>query len=192
MKKILITGANGFVGSHLIEYVLENHPDYIVCAMLRAHTSGMDNVNHIKSDRIKWVECDLTDIHSVENLFKEATFEKVFHLAAQSFVPASYTSPTQTVNVNINGTINLLEAVRKHDKEAVVVVVSSSEVYGHQTKPPTKETEPFDPISPYAFSKCGQDLLGTMYNKIYGLNFAGVTTVPVLLLIRIESERISE
>ena len=170
MKKILITGANGFVGSHFIEYILENHPQHIISAVQRAHTSGMDNVKHIKNNRVKWIECDLTDTHAVDVLFNEAPFEKIFHLAAQSFVPASYNSPTHTVDVNINGTINLLEAVRKRDPNTVIVIVSSSEVYGHQTKPPTKETEPFDPISPYAFSKCGQDLLGTMYHKIYGLN----------------------
>lgn len=169
MKKILLTGANGFVGSHFIEYILDNHPDYIICAMHRAHTSSMENVKHIKSERVKWIECDLLDTHSVDKLFEESPFEKIFHLAAQSFVPASYNAPAHTVNVNINGTINLLEAVKKYDPEAVVVVVSSSEVYGHQTNPPTKETEPFDPISPYAFSKCGQDLVASMYHKIYGL-----------------------
>ncbi len=169
MKKVLITGANGFVGSHLIEYILENHPDYMVCCMQRAHTSSMKNVEHIKSDRIIWVECDLTDSHNVERLFKEYSFNKIFHLAAQSYVPASFSAPSATIEANIIGTINLLEAVNKYNKDAVILICSSSEVYGHQVNTPTSESEPFDPLSPYALSKVGQDLAGRMYHKCYGL-----------------------
>jgi GDP-mannose 4,6-dehydratase len=169
MNKILITGANGFVGSHLIEYILNNHSDYMVCAMYRSHTSDMKNVEHIQSDRLEWVKCDLTDANDVSELFKENTYSKIFHLAAQSFVPASFTAPAHTIQANVIGTINLLEAVRKYNKDAVVMICSSSEVYGHQVHIPTVETEPFDPISPYALSKCGQDLAGTMYAKVYGL-----------------------
>jgi len=168
-RKVLITGANGFVGSHLIEYILKNHPDYIVCAVHRSHRSSMKNVEHIKSERVKWIECDLTDSHSVEQLFLKDRYERIFHLAAQSYVPMSYKAPTHTLQVNIIGTVNLFEAVRKYNRLAIVMNCSSSEVYGHSTRIPTREIEPFDPISPYALSKCGQDLAGRTYAKMYNL-----------------------
>ncbi len=169
MKNVLITGSNGFVGSHMLDYILENHPEYEIFAMKRAHTSDMGNVKHLKNSKITWAYCELVDTNNVNNLFKEVKFDKIFHLAAQSYVPASYSAPTVTMESNIIGTINLLEAVKTYNKEAVVHICSSSEVYGHQVNPPTTEEEKFDPISPYALSKVGQDLAGTMYHKMYGL-----------------------
>ncbi|KKK84486.1 hypothetical protein LCGC14_2782840, partial [marine sediment metagenome] len=73
------------------------------------------------------------------------------------------------MNVNINGTINLLEAVRNYNQEAVVHICGSSEAYGHNTNNPTKETEPYAPLSPYALSKVCQEQAGMMYNRVYGL-----------------------
>lgn len=167
--KCLITGANGFVGSHLIEYILENHPNYEVWGMYRSHTSSFDNVEHIRNPRLKWVQCDLLDPHSLNKIFKENIFDKVFHLAAQSAVPTSYTSPAHTLSVNGIGTINLLEAIREYNPNTIVYICSSSEVYGHNVEIPTKETSPYNPLSPYALSKVTEELAAQIYNKCYGL-----------------------
>jgi len=167
--KCLITGANGFVGSYMIEYILKNHPEYEIYGMYRSHTSSFENVEHIKDKKVIWVECDIVDIHSVNNLFKKHKFDKIFHLAANSFVPASYEAPSSTIEANVIGTINMLEAVKVYNEDATILICSSSEVYGHQVHTPTTEEETFDPISPYALSKVGQDLAGKMYHKMYGL-----------------------
>ena len=169
---ILVTGATGFVGSYLIEYALAKRCN--VYGMKRAFTTSTKNIDHIKSDKLIWVDCDLKDHDNVDELLKSTVFERIFHLAAQTYVPASYHAPSNTMEVNIIGTVNLLESVRKYNKDAVVMVCSSSEVYGHQINIPTKETEPFAPLSPYAVSKCTQDMLGTLYHKIYGLK----TVIP--------------
>lgn len=164
---ILITGATGFAGSYLIEYALAE--GCTVYGMKRAFTTSTKNIDHIKSDKLIWVDCDLKDHNNVDELLRSIVFERIFHLAAQTYVPASYHAPGNTMEVNIIGTVNLLESVRKYNKYATVMICSSSEVYGHQINIPTKESEPFAPLSPYAVSKCTQDILGTLYHRIYEL-----------------------
>lgn len=171
MKNVIITGANGFIGSHLIEYILENHPEYMIHGMKRHFRSDMSNVDHIDDKRLKWEVADLTDAHAVETMIKKRRYEKCFHLAAQSYVPDSFTNPAATINANIIGTLNLLEAFRKHNKDTIIHIASSSESYGQPTKKdlPIKETCPFRPQSPYGVSKAGTDLLSRQYFDTYGL-----------------------
>lgn len=167
--KALITGITGFAGSHLAEYLLENHPDVSVYGTYRWR-SRMDNVEHLDK-RIHLVECDLRDYFSVHKAVEESRPDVVFHLAAQSFVPSSWTAPTETLTTNIAGQTNLFEAIRAHQLDPVVQIACSSEQYGLvlPDEVPIKETNPLRPLSPYAVSKVGQDYLGYQYFQSYGL-----------------------
>jgi len=169
MKKILITGATGFVGSHLIEYILHNHPEYEIVATKRRR-SDMQNVKHLTSQRIKWVDCNMEDYSNVENMFvATGPYEKCFHLAAQSYVKASWDSPAETIITNTIGTLNLLEVSRKHSKDTIIQIAGSSEEYGFQEKFPLVEDMFLRPLSPYAVSKVSEENLAYQYFKSYGL-----------------------
>ena len=165
----LITGITGFVGSHLAEYILDQHQEVAVHGTKRWR-SPRDNIRHIQ-DRVQLHDCDLRDLASLITVFKQVKPDVIFHLAAQSFVQTSYSAPADTIDTNVTGTLNLLEAVRICDIDPVIHVCSSSEVYGQVTEKdiPIKEDCPLRPVSPYAVSKVGEDMLGFMYYQAYGL-----------------------
>lgn len=167
--RALITGITGFVGSHLADYILNNHKGVSVYGIKRWR-SPKDNIIHI-IDKIHLYECDLTDINSVIKVLEEIKPDVVFHLAAQSYVPASYIYPATTLHTNVIGTANLLEAIRILKLDPVIHICSSSEVYGQVTEKdvPIKEDCPLRPVSPYGVSKVAEDMLGYMYFKAYGL-----------------------
>ena len=169
MQKVLITGITGFVGSHLAEYLLTK-PDIVVYGTIRWR-SRKENIAEI-ADKINLVDCDLKDAHSVDKVISEIKPDKIFHLAAQSYVPASWQQPAETFQTNVIGQINLLEAVRKHCKDCVVQIAGSSEEYGlvYPTETPIRETNDLRPISPYGVSKVAQDYSAYQYFKSYGLN----------------------
>jgi GDP-4-dehydro-6-deoxy-D-mannose reductase len=108
--RVLITGITGFAGSHLAEFLLERG-DIEVFGTYRWR-SRMDNINHLL-DRIKLIECDLKDATAVRKAISEAKPEKIFHLAAQSFVPSSWNAPAETFLINVISTINLLETIKE-------------------------------------------------------------------------------
>jgi len=170
-KLVLITGSNGMVGSTLIDYILENHKDYKVIACIRRH-SNLENVAHLKNnDRIIFEQFNLEDAHEVEKTIEHYQPCKIFHLGAQSFVPQSWKSPSETFDTNVIGTINILEAVRRFVSECVVQIAGSSEEYGlvYPEETPIKESNPLRPLSPYGVSKVAQENLGFVYYKSYGL-----------------------
>ncbi len=167
MIKVLITGITGFVGSHLADYILDKGEVYGI----KRWRSPMDNINHIK-DKIKLYDCDLTDLSSVIHVINEIRPDRIYHLAAQSYVPASYSYPAKTLMDNGLGTLNLLEAVRITNQNPFIHICSSSEVYGQVKKneTPITESNPFRPASPYAVSKVTEDMYGWMYYTAYGMN----------------------
>lgn len=167
--KVLITGITGFVGSHLADYILDNHPEVEVFGMKRWR-SPIENIEHIK-DKLQLYNCDLRDLSSLITTLKEVTPDKIFHLAAQSYVPYSYVAPVDTLTTNIVGTANLLEAVRLTEQDSLIHICSSSEVYGQVRKEdvPIKESCPFNPASPYGVSKVAEDMLGLQYYTAYGM-----------------------
>jgi GDP-mannose 4,6-dehydratase len=167
--RVLITGITGFVGSHLVEYILANHPQTEIHGIKRWR-SPKDNIRHVL-DKVKLYDCDLRDLGSLIRVFGEVKPDVIFHLAAQSFVPTSYNAPADTLDTNVIGTCNLLEAVRILKLDPVIHICSSSEVYG-QVKPddlPIRESCPLRPVSPYAVSKVGEDMLAFMYWQAYKL-----------------------
>ncbi|HUW21807.1 MAG TPA: GDP-mannose 4,6-dehydratase [Candidatus Bathyarchaeia archaeon] len=168
MKKVLITGITGFVGSHLAELLLSKN-DYQVFGTARPR-SNTENISHLL-DKIKIFSADILDSHSIYTLIKKVQPDYIFHLAAQSFVPASWTSPATTMEANVLGSVNLFEAIRKSDFDPVIQIACSSEEYGlvKKSELPVNEDNPFRPLSPYAVSKVAMDLLGYQYFKSYGM-----------------------
>lgn len=168
MTKVLITGITGFAGSYLAEYLL-GKKDVRVFGIKRWR-SKLDNLTGI-SDKIVLRECDIKDYSSVQEILGEVKPEMIFHLAAQSFVPTSWNAPSETLDTNIIGELNIFEAVRRLGINPLIHVAGSSEEYGAVRKEdlPIKETTLLNPLSPYAVSKVGQDLLAYQYNKSYGL-----------------------
>jgi len=167
--RVLITGITGFAGSHLAEYILAQHPEAEVFGIVRWR-SRMENVLHIR-DKIELYEADLKDMVSLQGCLAHVKPDRIFHLAAQSFVPASWRCPAETFAINAIGQVNLFEAVLSLKLSPRIHVAGSSEEYGHVNpqEVPMKETNPLRPLSPYAVSKVAQDLLGYQYYQSYGL-----------------------
>lgn len=167
--KVLITGITGFAGSHLAEYLLEEHPQVVVKGTYRWR-SRMENLENVHG-KVELLEADLRDFSSVHRLLAEVRPDVIFHLAAQSFVPSSWTAPNDTLTTNISSQVNIFEAVRVLGLDPVIQIACSSEEYGlvlpHET--PIKETNPLRPLSPYAVSKVAQDLMAYQYFQSYGL-----------------------
>lgn len=166
--RVLITGITGFVGSHLAEYALGQGADVVGAVRLR---SKSDNIEHLR-DRLTLINCDLRDLSSVRSLLEQARADYIVHLAAQSFVGASWEMPTETLLTNAISQMNLFEAIRQLGAAARFLVIGSSEEYGlvYADELPIRETNPLRPLSPYAVSKVTQDLMGFQYWKSYGLD----------------------
>jgi GDP-4-dehydro-6-deoxy-D-mannose reductase len=196
--RVLITGVTGMAGSHLAEYLL-TRPELEVFGTYRWR-SRMDNLEDViaagKVNRIaaggnvrsaeelaKRIEgearpsclnlilADLADPSSMRRLIAGLRPDRIFHLAAQSFVPASWDAPAETMHLNVVGQINLFEAIRDAGLDPLVHVAGSSEEYGLvlPDEVPMKESNPFRPLSPYAVSKVAQELLAWQYYRSYGL-----------------------
>ena len=165
--RLLITGITGFVGSHMAEYALSRGALVFGSSRWRSKT---ENVEHLRS-RITLIESDLRDLSSVRGLVESANPSHVIHLAAQSFVGASWQTPAETLSTNIIAQVNVLEAIRALRIEPRILAVGSSEEYGmvYEDELPIRETNPLRPLSPYAVSKVAQDLMGYQYFRSYGL-----------------------
>ncbi len=169
VRRVLITGITGFVGSHLAEYILREHPGVEVYGLCRWR-SPKDSIEAIR-ERIHVLEADLTDLGSLIRVLQEVCPQWIFHLAAQSYVRTSFNSPVDTIVTNVVGTTNLLEAVRITKQDPLIHICSSSEVYGQVTEKdiPITETCPLRPASPYAVSKIGEDMVSLQYFLSYGI-----------------------
>ena len=177
MKRALITGITGMVGSHLADFILEN-TDWEVHGMTR-WADSTKNIDHLASkinekDRVFLHNADLNDFASLISLVNKVQPDFIFHLAAQSYPKTSFDSPLETLQTNIMGTCALLEAVRVSKinlENTVIHVCASSEVFGRvpAEKLPIHEDVNFHPASPYAISKVGTDLIGRFYAEAYGM-----------------------
>ena len=168
MKTILVTGGAGFLGSHLCDRLIDAG-DEVICVD-NFFTGRKDNIRHL-SGRVNFHDGDLRDLASLISLLSTTKPEIIFHLAAQSYVKTSYAAPSDTVDTNVIGTVNLLEAVRITGLQPIIHICSSSEVYGQveEENVPIKEDCPLRPVSPYAVSKVGEDMAAYMYWKAYGI-----------------------
>lgn len=176
-ERILITGVTGFVGSHLADYILGQFPGVQLWATKRYHLSRLDNVLHIK-DRLQWVDCDLTDPISVREMIGQVRPDRIFHMAAESFVSPSWRHPHRYMDVNYSATVNVLDAIRLHQLPTRILLPGSGEEYGeiHESEIPITEETPLRPVNPYAVTKIAQDLIGFVYFKSYGTKVIRVRT----------------
>ena len=169
----MITGIGGFVASHLANYLLEKGEE--VYGTYR-WTEDISRIEKIK-EKIKIIPADLLDLSSLIRAIADNYPDYIFHLAAQSYVPDSFTNPIVTVETNTVGTVNLLEAVRiikdyiNKDYDPVIHACSSSEFYGRveEYEIPITENHPMRPGNQYAIGKIGADAAGYFYYKYYGL-----------------------
>lgn len=171
MKKALVTGADGFIGSHLVETLLEK--GYEVRAFVCYNSFGswgwLDTLPKEKLNHIEIFAGDIRDPNGVREAMKGA--DQVFHLAALIAIPFSYHSPDSYVDTNIKGTLNVLQAARGLNTEKVMVT-STSEVYGTAQYVPIDEKHPFQGQSPYSASKIGADRLAESFYRSFELPVA--------------------
>ncbi len=191
--KVLVTGITGFAGSHLAEYLLtlEGVEVYGACRW----RSRLDNLGDLqragrlnniveenisnaetlqrkaKANLVNLMQGDISDPTSMKRLVESVRPERIFHLAAQSYVPASWNAPAETFHINAIGQINLFEAILGAGLSPRVHIAGSSEEYGlvFENETPMKETNPLRPLSPYAVSKVAQEMLAWQYFRSYGL-----------------------
>ena len=173
MTTSLITGIGGFVASHLADLLVEKGEEVIGTYRW---TEDLNKIKHIL-DKIILVPADLLDLSSLIRVIADHKPDYIFHLAAQSYVPDSFTNPIITVETNTIGTVNLLEAIRltkdyiDKNYNPIIHVCSSSEFYGKvdENEIPITEKHPMRPGNQYAIGKIGADAAGYFYNKYYGL-----------------------
>lgn len=196
--RVLITGITGMAGSHLAEYALglgnvqvfgtyrwrsrmDNLHDLMAAGKLGFVAEGgnitscrdLERCIDEQADprRVSLIQADMADPSSMKRVIGAVRPDRIFHLAAQSYVPASWNAPAETLRLNIIGQVNLLEAVRDSGLSLMIHIAGSSEEYGlvYPDEVPIRENNPLRPLSPYAVSKVGQELLAWQYFRSYGL-----------------------
>jgi len=171
----LVTGGAGFIGSHVCERLLQmGHRVWVLDDLNGFYDPGLKRRNLAELQALggffTFVEGDLVDRATVEKLCAEVRFDQVIHLAARAGVRPSLQEPALYQRVNVEGTVNVLEAARLHGIKKVIIA-SSSSVYGVNAKVPFSEDDPaVRPISPYAASKLACEALGHVYHHTYGLD----------------------
>src|SRR5437868_3714089 len=193
--RVLITGITGMAGSFLAEYLADHHPDLEVFGTFRWR-SKLDNLQDLRNGgklnvldegqrvtdqaslrrfvrprQVTVIDCELQDASAVRGVVRAVQPERVFHLAAQSFVPTSWTAPAATLTNNIVSEVNLFEAIREARLDPVIHIAGSSEEYGlvYPDEAPITESNPMRPLSPYAVSKVAQETLAIQYFRSYGM-----------------------
>ncbi|MFX0103091.1 MAG: GDP-mannose 4,6-dehydratase [Candidatus Hodarchaeota archaeon] len=172
--KILITGAGGFIGSHLVDFCLSKGHEVLATVepgkkLFNLEHLLKDGKPYIPSFEYKFV--DVRDAKKIDGIIGEMQPDGIFHMAAQSYVKPSWEDPATTFDTNIVGTVNIFEPVKKHELSTKIIVACSSAEYGTITKEdvPIKETLPLQPLHPYGISKVGQDLLARQYFLNFGI-----------------------
>ncbi len=167
MPRALITGITGQDGSYLAELLLGK--GYEVWGVVRrASTESYERIEHLR-DRLRFVQADLLDQPSLVAALQEAEPEEVYNLAAQSFVPTSWTQPVLTAEFTAVGVTRMLEAIRQVDPSIRFYQASSSEMYGRVLETPQSESTPFYPRSPYGVAKVYGHYITVNYRESYGM-----------------------
>ncbi len=173
--KVLVTGIDGFVGSHAAEFLLGTGG----VDLYGTHYPGQKtlNIDHLKG-RVRLHEADVADAEAMRGIFAAVRPEKVIHLAGQAFVPAALSDPVGTFRVNVMGGVAVLDAARRQAESAGtgpdLLLVSSGEVYGNARTEPVTEDSPLRPENPYAASKASIDLIAQEYRRSFGVRVSVV------------------
>ncbi len=167
-KQVLVTGANGFVGSWLTDYLVSYGANVIVLEKEVLKDSIFEQKN--LRTKCKIISGVLEDFELMQQIMREHEIEIIFHLAAQTQVTDAYKDPFTTMESNVRGTYNLLEAIRRHKPNARVIVASSDKAYGSHEKLPYTEDFALQGRGPYDVSKSCIDLIAQSYHQTYGLH----------------------
>lgn len=166
--RIFITGITGLIGSHLADYLI-TLPDVEVIGFKRWRADDRA-IRHL-GDRIRLIEGDIEDAFSIATALESARPDRIYHLAAQSYPSESWAAPVATLQANVIGTVNVLEAARRFAPESQIHIAGSAASYGliRPEDVPISEDRPLKPLSPYGVSKAAQEMLGYQYAQSYGL-----------------------
>lgn len=178
MRKIVITGGAGFIGSHVVRRFIKNYPDYLIYNLdALTYAGNLENIVDIEDyPNYKFIKGDITDADFINEFFQEERFDGVIHLAAESHVDRSITDPLAFVKTNVIGTVNLLNATKNIWKDNLenkrFYHVSTDEVYGTLGDEGffTEKTS-YNPNSPYSASKASSDHFVRAYGETYGLPY---------------------
>jgi len=193
MKTILITGADGFLGSHLTDFLLQK--DVHIIALKKPEIS-LQNLNHYtnykkvfnlaekqkylgktiriptQKENLVLLECDMNDALLLDTLLEKIRPDLIYHFAAQPFVIPSWENPRYTINTNVIGTINIFEPLKKYNIDSKVIVACSSAEYGTTTEivdHPLRESDPLKAVHPYGISKIATELMARQYYLNFGI-----------------------
>lgn len=168
MEKILVTGADGFIGSHLVERLVKIGYNVKAFVMYNSFNSWgwLDHIDEEVKKSIEVVSGDIRDPFLVNSEIKDC--DTVFHLAALIAIPFSYKAPSSYIDTNINGTLNVVQSAKENNLKKVIHT-STSEVYGSAQYVPINENHPLSGQSPYAATKIGADQIAMSFHKSFGV-----------------------
>ena len=176
MKKLLITGGAGFIGSHVVRLFVNKYPDYQICNVdLLTYAGNLENLADVENQpNYRFIRADITDPQAMQQMFREMRPDAVIHLAAESHVDRSIKDPMAFIFTNVVGTVNLLNAARElwqdNRDDHLFYHVSTDEVYGSLDHGGFfVEDTSYDPKSPYSASKASSDHFVRAYHNTYGL-----------------------
>lgn len=170
IKKVIVTGITGQDGSHMVDYLLKNTDAKVYGTIRRLSVKNHENIIHLKeSDRLKIINLDLNDAHSIRDVVIDIQPDYFINFAAQSFVAGSWDFPIQTWDTDSNSVLHMLESIRRFTPHCRFYNAGSSEEFGDVIKNPQNEEHPLRPQSPYGAAKCAARHLVRVYRESYDL-----------------------
>jgi GDP-4-dehydro-6-deoxy-D-mannose reductase len=163
--RLLVTGASGFIGRHLVTYAVANGHEVVGTYLASHELSARD----LPNSGVRWEQLDMDDPVAVARLVERVRPEGVFHLAAQAYAKRAWADPAATFRTNVLGTIYLYEVLRKHPPKHGTLLASSGSAYGVPDRLPIPEDVPLNPTNPYGVSKACQDMLSLQYSLNFDL-----------------------
>ena len=171
MKNILLTGSAGFIASHLIEELLKDENNFII-GIDNFYSGTKENLDFIKSidskNKFEFIEADIRNFEEINKIIKDKKIEQIYHLAAIVSVQESIENPLLSNEVNVKGTLNILESARINSIKRIVFS-SSAAVYGDEPTQPKNEISITKPISPYGYEKLVGEQYMRLYSELYGI-----------------------